>query len=1086
MPLLRLNIFVLLILGVLFNASAQINLGRQERISVSKGLSDRTVNCITQDAEGFLWIGTDNGLNRYDGKNFLIYNNQVSNPYKISDNDISEIALGKYNTLLVFYKDNLDFIDIIKDGAKVSQKLNLRLISGESTNVHDVHLSRSKRLFLLATSSKGTVVYEYDYTSFLPLFQLPTEIKTAPSNLTLLADKNETTFWIKNKKGKIWSISNKGRLLKTYTLPRSNEKIVKHVYFRSIFHQTKKGLIWISFDDRNGVYHIPSLNDSLTLFEAIPSDEHFGYLWEDDEGNVIIGNNKNEAVVNQLYLVEPDWSFTDISFISNIEDLITHIFSHDFKKSILLSSHMGIRIFPVNQSKKIEHILGKKLEPNEKWGKSMKGITGNGKDKIYIAREVKHWYEYDLETKQVEPLEMKNPETNEAMNINCSSQLILEEDTLWGSSCAGYRFGYLHKYNLKNKTQELYKFKYPISCLTRTSDGYFWVGQQEEQGIYGELIRFDPRTGEQLVFRTEEGNPFEKSRPCFIMESSQGQLWVGTVNGLFFINRSTGTTRTWRVNNGDKNTFSGNYFMTIHEDKDKRLWLGTNGGLNIWDLETGKIQTYTEKDGLSNNSVCGIIPYNDSLYWLSTFNGITYFDTKNKIFGTFNEGDGFSHYEFNRFSYYKDHNNRMYFGGLNGVNAFNTEELLKRETTPPIILTKFSNYIARKDSLAEETQSLSKLTEVVIKPETSYFQFDFVLPVYYNAKFNQFKAWLEGYEKDWQYLGNTPSVRYNRLPAGTYTLHLKGADSKGNWSSDARRITIHVTEPFYKKLWFILLCSFLAIALSLGYYRWHLYRLKVKNELLEAEVLKRTETIREQAEELRKLDIIKSRIFAIIGHDLRKPAIAFRGIVKKVNYLLRKQDFESLEALGEEIEKDALGLNALIDNVLNWALAQQNTLPHKPEELNVNEVVQEVFLSLTTLAKEKKIRLTSKIRADIFVVADRSGLQTILRNLIDNAIKYSPSNDIVTVSSKPSDIGIDIEVRDNGAGIPSNKLNTIFLLQKDKSTKGTAGEKGMGLGLHLVHELVKANQGKIRVESELGKGTVFYLSFLTKLNTVAS
>ncbi len=1075
----RLILFLFYLLFT-FQLNAQIELGKHEYISVSKGLSDRTINTIVQDEQGFLWIGTDNGLNRYDGKNFVVYHNKKNSPFRIHRDMILKLEVGRGNRIVVIYKQNNDFIDILSEGDKIGQKLILTHLFEAKSEVFDIGLSPQKNIYFLSELSDGKVwVVDYNYDKFRKHFVLPSEVGKYKKHLRFIVDKNDASIWVRNHEGKLWHFSDKGELIGSYFLEPTGQNLNSHRYFLTIMHQAKQGRIWMTFDDRNGLYFVDSSSDSLKLFDEIPTDVHYGYFWEDGVGNQIVGDNHNMALVTRLYMLSPDFVLRDASNILKKESMVQVIFSNDFNESLLVGSHIGMRLFPVNKKKKIEPILEEKIGPDKPWGKSMKGIAGDGKGNIYIAREVRHWYVYDMNTREVVPLEIPDPETGEILDIKCSSQILLEEDTLWGGSCTSYDYGYLHKYVVTTKETQSFKFKYPISSLTKTKDGTFWVGLNKRNGIFGELVNFNPTTGEIKEYVAPDGtNPFEKGCPVYIFESSKGQLWVGSLNGLFLIDRENNSHQVWKVNSGEKNSFSGNYFMCIHEDEQQRLWLGTSGGLNIWDLETGEIKVYTEEDGLSNNSVCGIVPENDTLYWLSTFNGMTYFDTKNEVFGTFGEEDGFNHYEFNRFAFYKDYKGRMYFGGLNGVNAFYGKDLFEDVDIPPVILTKISKYISSKDSLQEITRSLSKISEITINPQTSYFQFNFILPHYYKSKQNQFSAWLEGYEKDWQYLGTNNYVRYNKLPPGTYTLHLKGADHRGNWSKEIKRVKIMVTQPFYKSIGFILLCSASIILLSLAYYRWHLYQLRRKNEILEAEVMKRTETIREQAEELKKLDAIKSRIFAIIGHDLRKPAIAFRGIVKKVNYLLRKKDFNSLEILGQEIEKDALGLNALIDNVLKWALAQQNTLPHNPEEIEVSEVVEEVFLSLHTLAKDKKVKLVSEIKEETYVVADRSGLQTILRNLLDNAIKYSPENDQVVVSSIPTNEGMDIIVKDNGVGIPFNKLNTIFLLQKDKSTKGTAGEKGMGLGLHLVYELVKANKGDIRVESELGKGTAFYISLL--------
>lgn len=231
--------------------------------------------------------------------------------------------------------------------------------------------------------------------------------------------------------------------------------------------------------------------------------------------------------------------------------------------------------------------------------------------------------------------------------------------------------------------------------------------------------------------------------------------------------------------------------------------------------------------------------------------------------------------------------------------------------------------------------------------------------------------------------------------------------------------------------------------------------------------------IRAKEAALNQLYQTKDRIFSIIGHDLRKPAIAFRGITQKVNYLLKKQDYATLERFGNEIENDALALNLLTDNLLNWALTQKNVMPNNPQQVEVADIVADEMAVFKKTAAEKRIQLVSVVPRGLLVFADPYALRTIIRNLLDNAIKYTCEGGRVETVVEDGAEGVEIVISDTGVGIPESKLKDIFLLREGKSEKGTAGEKGAGLGLHLVHELVQLNRGAIEVASSPGQGTRF-------------
>lgn len=243
--------------------------------------------------------------------------------------------------------------------------------------------------------------------------------------------------------------------------------------------------------------------------------------------------------------------------------------------------------------------------------------------------------------------------------------------------------------------------------------------------------------------------------------------------------------------------------------------------------------------------------------------------------------------------------------------------------------------------------------------------------------------------------------------------------------------------------------------------------------------------LRATTKKLEDLNHIKDRIFAIIGHDLRKPAISFRGISKKVKYLIKKNDFETLYKFGESIEGNANALYNLTDNLLKWALAQKNILEINTKPINLLHITEEVFDLFREVAKDKRITLDTDISNSLCALADEGTLLTIIRNLVDNAIKYTPQGGTIQLLAQNQFDYVSFQIKDNGIGMSSNKIQDIFLLKKDKSQKGTVGEKGTGLGMYLVQELVKLNKGSISVQSELNKGTTIEIHLKPYMRRVA-
>ena len=240
------------------------------------------------------------------------------------------------------------------------------------------------------------------------------------------------------------------------------------------------------------------------------------------------------------------------------------------------------------------------------------------------------------------------------------------------------------------------------------------------------------------------------------------------------------------------------------------------------------------------------------------------------------------------------------------------------------------------------------------------------------------------------------------------------------------------------------------------------YRTRVQNRV-----------IAQQNSELVQLNNTKDRLFAIIGHDLRKPALAFRGISKKVNFLIQKKEFNTLDKLGKNLEQAAFSLNSLLDNLLNWALKQRDALPYDPKPVNVQEATEEIFQLFEQIAEEKGIHLRLNIPSSIYAYTDPNAINTIIRNLVDNAIKYTIKGGFVEVYSEQQKENVLIQIKDTGEGMTQAQMKTLFELDRNKSTQGTKGEKGSGLGLALVKDLVDLNKGEIIVTSELKAGTTF-------------
>lgn len=329
---------------------------------------------------------------------------------------------------------------------------------------------------------------------------------------------------------------------------------------------------------------------------------------------------------------------------------------------------------------------------------------------------------------------------------------------------------------------------------------------------------------------------------------------------------------------------------------------------------------------------------------------------------------------------------------------------------------------------------------------------------------SQFHRELDEYEKAYNYQSIFISYKDSLLNAD---LIRKLADQQKEMEVGQKQAELDVIEAQQKieRLILYVIAAFAAILFVLAFIIYKYYRSKSKvNKLLEDQKLK-----------LESLNSTKDKFFSIISHDLRGPISSFFGISRMIKFFVKSKETDQLLEVADDIDQSVEQLSSLLDNLLSWAMQQQGDFPNNPTAVHVSEVASNVVSVFSNMAQSKEIRLSSKVPDELIVNVDKQMLETIIRNLVNNALKFTNEKGQVTLLAKQENDQIHIEVTDTGVGIPKEKLEQLFTLQENKSTYGTEGEKGLGLGLRLAYEFIASSHGSIQVESEEGKGTIFHI-----------
>jgi ligand-binding sensor domain-containing protein/class 3 adenylate cyclase len=872
---------ILFLLALLYIATPVVAQHSHAQIRVfefEEGMSHRMVSKVVQSEDGFIWLGTINGLNRFDGYQFEIFNTQNEEHFFPHD-AVSDLLLSEHNTLWVGSPDHLTEFDLsnheyrsikIKDGGFVAR---------ESLIPYNLFLDDQKDIW-------GTAFDEKSAQSFLfkinqksgDIQHLHTLEGTYPHRPIL---QMGTIMYFGAQDNEIWQLGLNGDLLNTFTLPvglsakvtalAENDGLL-YVLCRdgSLFtfdtnsHQFERhpasiktevassltieenGNLWIGgrgvlefYDEskQTKVYHSPAIQDlvkNTCTFRQVYKDQ-FGVIWiATDFGaiqlvqgdrlftNYLQGGNENCSNVfcSTRGLAEDEQGNIYISYYSSIHvlDPVTNALSPLFPSKDFFNAPFGLTYF--------DHAL---------W-------TGNGK-------------RIDLKTKKVEHI-LDLPEKD------LGHVIASQDSALW--------IGYLHW---------LYKYNPPEKLL------------QEFEDSKGKWDSLDGNISYLHEGKLQKG------------------LWVATLgNGLFWLDQYQ--ERTLHVHAGESSTLKlqHNQVNVVYEDKTGRLWIGTGDGLHCLSPQRDSIRVYTIQEGMPNSFVNGILSEGDSCLWVSTDNGLSRFRIASEKFTNFFVEDGISANEFNRISFFKSRNGRMYFGGLNGINAFYPGEQFTKQKAEareaPLLLTKLTKFDSRKDSLLSLDHILAKESTVVLSPWDRIVSFEFALADYRDTRNNIFSYLLEGYDKEWSTPSKNNEVRFHNIPAGRYTFRVR-AKAKGNslqWNSQELAVNIVVKEAFYKTWWFWVLCGIISFSVVMGFIRYRLYLAQKRQRELEALVKERTAEL--EAEKQKSEELLLNILPANTAEELKANGSAKAKRHELVTVMF--SDFKGFSRISEHMDPEDL------------------------------------------------------------------------------------------------------------------------------------------------------------------------------------
>lgn len=792
-----------------------------EYIGLDDGLPNREILEIAQDKQGFFWIASWTGIYRYDGYQFTPLKSMANGERLLPSSNTQIFVMPDGKLLLLVDESQLFLYDPDINEVKVHPVHSITGLKVLPTCKTCIWVEKDNAfLFEMQENNKR---YLMRYKEGAGLVKLDSVRYSNGQAAVVLKDSDENLFWGTPELG-IRRYTPGDQLADSLKLPASglqntpallNEFCIDASGRLLVQDSGQKVLIEWDWKKQR------TLQTGLALLylQNNTASDHAGNTW-------LLGLEQLWMLDNKGQLHDQTWFLREKSNFGALKKLI-----RDNQGQIWITCDNGIFQLSTSSGQFLRYMS----TPQPKWAKTTRGLFEDKQGTIYFRCEKcgneadNAIYRINKTTGGVERVPFLTDESSpdgifEHARSYCQAP---GSNVVWTVGKYG-----LMKLDLLARTVRIERSVNPAFVNNVASTLALRMSRKGEilaGGKLNHLFAYNPAT-QRLRFLIPNGvKNEEEGYISAILEASDGTIWIGLNKGLYRIDPRRGEI-IQRYGIETHPVFQNQQIQLLHEDNDGSIWTGGYGGglVHVFP-ETGKVEQFTTADGLSDNIVAAILPYDEDYLWIGTFNGLSCFNKKEKSFVNFYEEDGLSHNEFNFTSAFIDSKGLYYFGGMNGINAFYPEEILKPgQVSLPLLLTGFSFYDERKDTLSEQFGGLQSLREVTFSPHVSWFQLNYALASYTNPKFNKFKTWLENFEKDWTYQGTTPFIRYNRLPAGHYILHVKAADAKGYWSENELIIHITVQQVFYKTWWFILL---LCLAAGAGIFVIVRFRYRQKLEL---------------------------------------------------------------------------------------------------------------------------------------------------------------------------------------------------------------------------------------------------------------
>jgi signal transduction histidine kinase/ligand-binding sensor domain-containing protein/CheY-like chemotaxis protein/AraC-like DNA-binding protein len=1116
----RAVVVIIMLLQLLFPTPDLFARQRFTHITINDGLSQSSIKAIQQDSHGYLWFGTADGLNRYDGFRIFRYHYNPATPHSIPSSDISCLFENPFDSVLwVGTQDAGPAIyNYGTDQFRSFTELAEGRISSYFGHIKDM-VALSREELWIASTNRG--IYRFngaDSTFYFPEFSSNPQFIGANS----IESDNRGNMWIGTTHGLfVWSAES-----------RSSGGEPVRVGLRGTGSGT--AITRLVFDNRGNLYIGTTTRG---LFRYHPDSKRETDLFTAPSKNPAVSGRITDLLVSRegdLWVSTPDGLYRQIQaegpFIAIRNNTLDAESLTDDNVLTLYEEKSGIICIGTFMGGVNLLVPGRNRFPkyNNFLRSSVYDRGYNHVTNIFTDRNNSVW----INTLQG-LLEIKESYFTDAQSANnvVSHFTGTFTGSLMYAGDAGIFLSYRDGLNLMRPGGSLKNLTPTIMEQTGERITAFTTGMVDSDGTVwlstsAGLLRYEPQAGVFRLVRLTRGNG-ERLTPqaMKIIEVSDGRLFIGTRDGILYsFDRHLGRIEQELPFDDGNEMINFTKIFALKESERGVIWIGTNCGLYRYYYNEGKIDRFLESDGLSNNLVYGILSDTKGKIWCTTNYGISVFDTQKGTFQNYTFQDGLQSNEFNQEGYYQSPEGVFYIGGIDGLNIFKPEEIESSSFIPPVHIEQMEIQYEPVTSLTHPeimARLLSRGKMLKLSHNQSTFSFEYTALDYSQPERNRYRYILEPYDANWIDAGNRRIASYTSVPPGEYIFRVMGSNSDGVWNDVPASIFIEIKPPYWKTLWFryLLFMTIGGMVYLLFYMR--IRSIKRQKMLLEARVVEKTHTlvektsfIEKQNQELIKInndileknmvlaeqhkkiidqrdDLIKMteqvqnsnqariKFFTTISHEFRTPLTLIINPLKSIIDNIADADRDDILRKLKTVNINASKLLVLINQLLDIRKVEVTDMKLEISKIDIVSFTSQIVTLFNDLALQNEIRLEMKSsHPKIEIWADRLKIEKVLYNLLSNAFKYTRQGGSVTVricrqQQGAAEEAFTLSVEDTGIGIDADKLPHLFDRFYQSDSYENKKHRGSGLGLAISKDYTELHDGSISVKSTPGKGSVF-------------